>query len=453
MQVSGKDLKEPFWNEDTVRTLTKASSPEKIEVVLTALKVFSIQSEDLAVQEIGLDPWSKLLQRIHKMELKQRREISAHVIEVITDEIASQSFATRSSQQIKPPSKDSKGENPPFSLTSMPDRVVVDFTKSLSPRTRSTLAQTNRQYRDLVRIGRVEQWQGFLNEPTIQALFPYFCRNIPDIGHPETLDAWQNELLEEVVPNLLNAIQDSSILTDAEKKAHGLLSSQEISSDQSLLLRLFQVSYAMSLVASVWEIIGDVLPQFPSLKEKVCAARAWLHENQHRLSEITCMGRKEMMMTCLPKEICELTLLERLHLPNNALRTLPKEIGAALHLTSVSLNSNQFKTIPECFCSLPLLHTLYLENNRLRILPENFGSLLNLEHLFLSRNQLKTLPETVIFLLKLKWLDITDNRITDLPNGLAALTCLRELQISRNPICFNPRAIPQRPGLHVVHEV
>ncbi|XP_054156557.1 E3 ubiquitin-protein ligase LRSAM1-like [Oppia nitens] len=73
------------------------------------------------------------------------------------------------------------------------------------------------------------------------------------------------------------------------------------------------------------------------------------------------------------------------------------------------------------------VRSLHLSNNRLASIGKNIAQLKQLKELYLSHNQLSQLPDTLAELTALKILSIRDNRFAELPDcitRLAGLTCL-----------------------------
>ena len=95
----------------------------------------------------------------------------------------------------------------------------------------------------------------------------------------------------------------------------------------------------------------------------------------------------------LPKEIGILINLEHLYLANTKLTKLPIEIGNLINLQTLDLSSNYLSELPGEIGNLINLENLDLHNNKLLYVPTEMGFLFNLKHLNLSYNlELKRLP-------------------------------------------------------------
>lgn len=113
----------------------------------------------------------------------------------------------------------------------------------------------------------------------------------------------------------------------------------------------------------------------------------------------------------LPKEICKLKLLEKLHLQNCNIKALPNEISNLTELKHLKLGGNSLVTIPDTIAELPKLEILTMWMNRIEFLPENIGDCKSLKGLDLSHNPISYLPDSIVRLNKL-----TDLYMSSVPN-------------------------------------
>ncbi len=163
----------------------------------------------------------------------------------------------------------------------------------------------------------------------------------------------------------------------------------------------------------------------------------------------------------IPKEISNLTFLERLDLSNNSISSLiPSEIGNMNSLEIIYLDYNNLTgIIPTSLGNLPNLQRLYLNNNkftgelpinsgsfsallRLRLgynnltgnIPAEIGDLSNLENLYLEYNNLTgTIPTEIGNLTNLRRILLNNNDFTGLiPSEIGNLTDLDYFNISNN---------------------
>jgi len=90
----------------------------------------------------------------------------------------------------------------------------------------------------------------------------------------------------------------------------------------------------------------------------------------------------------IPKEIGNLTNLERLYLSNNSLTNLPKEIGNLKKLEWLYLDKNNLTSLPKEIGNLKNLTQLFLQNNKLTSIPKEIGNIKDLDLLNVSFNKL-----------------------------------------------------------------
>jgi Leucine-rich repeat (LRR) protein len=90
---------------------------------------------------------------------------------------------------------------------------------------------------------------------------------------------------------------------------------------------------------------------------------------------------------------------------------------------------------------------LHLTDQKLRTLPKEIGTLKNLQELFLNGNALGYVPEEIGQLTNLQVLNLYKNRIVELPDEIGALKNLKELYLGRNPLMYVPAIIETLPLL------
>lgn len=141
----------------------------------------------------------------------------------------------------------------------------------------------------------------------------------------------------------------------------------------------------------------------------------------------------------LPKELAELTQLQRLVLTSNALAGhIPIEFGQLTQLTLLYLFENQLSgAIPVEIGQLTQLSQLFLNRNQLSgVIPVEIGQLIQLEKLSLSRNQLSgSIPSEIGQLIQLRDLNLYENKLSgSIPTEIGQLTRLKELNLYTNEL-------------------
>jgi Leucine-rich repeat (LRR) protein len=119
----------------------------------------------------------------------------------------------------------------------------------------------------------------------------------------------------------------------------------------------------------------------------------------------------------IPKEIQFLTQLTELNLYNNLIKEIHNEIHFLPQLIHLSLGKNQFKKIPN---ENQLIHLtlLHLGDNYLEEIPKEIQLLINLTYLNLINNHIKEIPLEIINLKNLIYFNYNDNPIENLLNPL-----------------------------------
>lgn len=103
---------------------------------------------------------------------------------------------------------------------------------------------------------------------------------------------------------------------------------------------------------------------------------------------------------------------------DNALESLPPEIGALQKLLRLGLGRNNLTELPHEMFALQELRHLNVSHNRLATVDEQLGDLVMLETLDLSHNALQRLPDAIGFLVRCTNLNANKNRLTALPGEL-----------------------------------
>jgi len=116
----------------------------------------------------------------------------------------------------------------------------------------------------------------------------------------------------------------------------------------------------------------------------------------------------------IPVEIGYLKNLKVLDLSGNDFKVLPSSFRNLTNLQELFLNDDKYfnleKNIP-ILSTLPILKSLHIENDGLKSLPKNIYKISHLESLYLNNNQFKHLPNELLRFKSLQYVDFHDNRL------------------------------------------
>ncbi len=144
-------------------------------------------------------------------------------------------------------------------------------------------------------------------------------------------------------------------------------------------------------------------------------------------------------LEALPDDLYRLDKLRILFASNNAFTELPAGLGRCPSLTMIGFKANRIHTVPAE--ALPIgLRWLILTDNALDTLPDEIGKCARLQKLMLAGNRLESLPQTLAACRSLELLRISANRLTALPDWLLAMPRLSWLAFAGNPFCAEPQA-------------
>ena len=303
--------------------------------------------------------------------------------------------------------------NPISFLESIPELPLLDILEHLDGPSRSCIAGASRYCHDAVSRKRVMDLTPFRNMPSLVRLLPYFGIFLPTYGasNVQQCKAWGKIFggtLSTLVDSLEATINESTILTDAEKKPFAKFSFQDIQSNPDSLKKLLEMSYDLSLISPFMrEHNGIRFPEMMrSFSEKVEFVRGQLRGRSTAFIELDCFA---CSMTCFPKELCDLPALKKLNISGNPLLAIPESIA-----------------------SLTSLQTLFCMMTEITTLPIGIGALTSLQHLYLSGNALTSIPSSIGYLRSLTDLDLSNNKLSELPVTLRSLLALRRLNLSHN---------------------
>ncbi|XP_075467499.1 leucine-rich alpha-2-glycoprotein [Ascaphus truei] len=188
-------------------------------------------------------------------------------------------------------------------------------------------------------------------------------------------------------------------------------------------MSLSWVSILLALWGSLPCVLGSVAPcpslcnctSSPNISVVCTSPELSSFPSPLPLSTITISVEFTNISALCPDALSGLSLLEELHLSNNALRSLPSRL----------------------FTPLGRLHTLDLTNNLLQTLPPRlFRDTPSMRSLVLSGNLLTELwPPVTTVLEGLVWLDVSRNRLSALhPDSFSSLRSLQSLDLSYNQL-------------------
>lgn len=139
-------------------------------------------------------------------------------------------------------------------------------------------------------------------------------------------------------------------------------------------------------------------------------------------------------LSSLPDDLHRLHKLRIIFCSDNQFIELPAVLGACPALTMVGFKANRIRHVPAA--ALPAqLRWLVLTDNAIETLPAELGERSQLQKLMLAGNRLRALPASMAGLHQLELLRIASNQLTGLPGWLLALPRLTWLAYAGNPFC------------------
>lgn len=163
----------------------------------------------------------------------------------------------------------------------------------------------------------------------------------------------------------------------------------------------------------------------------------------------------------LPDDLSRLHQLKVLFCSDNAFTHVPASVGRCPQLSMVGFKSNRISQLTAQ--ALPAeLRWLILTDNALASLPDELGQCHQLQKLMLAGNRLQRLPDALQHCHRLELLRISANRLTALPDWLTRLPRLSWLAYAGNPLsdADEARAVaatPERPiawsSLDLTHQL
>lgn len=151
-------------------------------------------------------------------------------------------------------------------------------------------------------------------------------------------------------------------------------------------------------------------------------------------------------LSTLPDDFTRLYRLRVLFMSNNWFERMPEVLGRCPNLSMVGFRANGMRELPAESLP-PKLRWLILTDNALESLPAELGKRPALQKLMVAGNRLTTLPRELSACHNLQLLRIAANRFEVLPEWLLTLPRLSWLSYSGNPLCeaLEGKALAQTP--------
>jgi hypothetical protein len=148
----------------------------------------------------------------------------------------------------------------------------------------------------------------------------------------------------------------------------------------------------------------------------------------------------------LPHQLPRLHRLQVLFASDNDFTALPEVLGDCPRLQVVGFKANRIAQVPPAALP-PALRWLILTDNALESLPTELGQRPALQKLMLAGNQLTHLPVSLQALPQLALLRLSANRLTAVPDWLTELPRLAWLALAGNAMDWTLPAGPDLPGV------
>ncbi|WP_085612705.1 MULTISPECIES: leucine-rich repeat-containing protein kinase family protein [unclassified Pseudomonas] len=138
-------------------------------------------------------------------------------------------------------------------------------------------------------------------------------------------------------------------------------------------------------------------------------------------------------LSSLPDDLHRLTRLRVLFCSDNQFTRLPACLGQCQALTMIGFKANRIIQVPGAALP-PQLRWLILTDNAIETLPTELGERPLLQKLMLAGNRLRTLPPSLSQCHRLELIRIAANQLTELPQWLLTLPSLTWLAYAGNPL-------------------
>ncbi|MRV74874.1 protein kinase [Duganella sp. FT92W] len=139
-------------------------------------------------------------------------------------------------------------------------------------------------------------------------------------------------------------------------------------------------------------------------------------------------------LSSLPDDLPRLHKLRVIFCSDNRFTELPGVLGRCPLLTMIGFKANRIAHVPGDALP-PKLRWLILTDNAVESLPPEIGHCADMQKLMLAGNRLTALPDELAACGKLELLRIAANQLTALPDWLLAMPRLSWLAFGGNPFC------------------
>ena len=137
-------------------------------------------------------------------------------------------------------------------------------------------------------------------------------------------------------------------------------------------------------------------------------------------------------LSSLPDDLPRLHKLRIVFCSNNLFTTLPTVLGSCPGLSMIGFKANRIREVPAASLP-PKLRWLTLTDNAIESMPEEIGDCSELQKLMLAGNRLQSLPTSLVRCSRLELLRVSANRLPSLPAWLQDLPRLSWLACAGNP--------------------
>ncbi|MBE3026807.1 serine/threonine-protein kinase [Janthinobacterium sp. GW458P] len=149
-------------------------------------------------------------------------------------------------------------------------------------------------------------------------------------------------------------------------------------------------------------------------------------------------------LSSLPDDLPRLHQLRIIFCSDNLFTTLPTVLGSCPALEMIGFKANRIRHVPAAALP-PVLRWLTLTDNAIESMPDELGKCGQLQKLMLAGNCLSNLPASLVNCRKLELVRIAANRFTALPDCLLSLPRLGWLAYAGNP-CTEARELAALSG-------
>ena len=147
-------------------------------------------------------------------------------------------------------------------------------------------------------------------------------------------------------------------------------------------------------------------------------------------------------LTSLPQDLPRLHRLKVIFCSDNPFASVPEVLGDCAELQVVGFKACRIETVPGAALP-PALRWLILTDNAVSTLPPELGQRPLLQKLMLAGNQLRDLPPSLADAQSLELIRLAANQLTQLPDWLLNLPRLSWLALAGNPLGWQqPQPLP-----------